>query len=165
MGSGLAPGMYRPLIPLESLARMRNGGAAQKIMKRRGILIVLHAVVIPSVAEGSFLHCGQYHISTGSETTPWCYVFSAFTHPSFSGLQERFLASLEMTIRESDVFESPVTSHQSLEITHPCFQNLWCIASKPEAPRIYMEHHNPTNAHSFEAHVGSKERPFAFPSH
>ena len=28
---------------------------------------------------------------------------SAFTHPSFSGLQERFLASLEMTIRESDV--------------------------------------------------------------
>ena len=41
----------------------------------RGILIVLRAVVIPSVAEGSFLHCGQYHISTDPETTPWCYVF------------------------------------------------------------------------------------------
>ena len=35
---------------------------------------------------------------------------SAFTHASFIGLQERFLASLEMTIRESLV--SP--SHQSL---------------------------------------------------
>ena len=54
---------------------MRNEGAAHKIMKRRGILIMLRAVVIPSVAEGSFLHCGQYHISTGRETTPWCYVF------------------------------------------------------------------------------------------
>ncbi len=32
-------------------------------------------IVIPSVAEGSFLHCGQYHIGTGRETTPWCYVF------------------------------------------------------------------------------------------
>ena len=47
----------------------------KKIMKRRGILIVLRAVVIPSVGEGSFLYCGQYHISTDSETTPWCYVF------------------------------------------------------------------------------------------
>ena len=37
---------------------------------------------------------------------------SAFTHASFIGLQERFLASLEMTIRESDVSQSP--SHQSL---------------------------------------------------
>ena len=140
---------------------MRNGGAAQKIMKRRGILIVLRAVVIPSVAEGSFLHCGQYHISTGSETTPWCYRISAFTHASFSGLQERFLASLEMTIRETDVFESPVTrDHSSL------LSNLWCIASKTEAPRICMEHHDPANAHSFESHIGPKERPFArFPSH
>ena len=32
---------------------------------------------------------------------------SAFTHASFIGLQERFLASLEMTIRESDVSWSP----------------------------------------------------------
>ena len=42
---------------------------------------------------------------------------SAFTHPSFSGLQERFLASLEMTIRESVVSWSSsllVPSHQSL---------------------------------------------------
>ena len=48
------------------------------------------------------------------------------------------------------------SSHQSLEITHPCFQNLWYTASKPEAPRIYMEHHDPANTHSFETHIGSK---------
>ena len=57
-----------------------------------------------SAIESAFpLHCGQYHISTGTKTTPWRCVFSTFTHPSFSGLQERFLASLEMTIRESHV--------------------------------------------------------------
>ena len=54
---------------------MRNGSAARKIMKRRRILIALRDVVIPSVPEGSFLHCGQYHIDTGRETTPWCCVF------------------------------------------------------------------------------------------
>ena len=37
--------------------------------------VSLSRIVIPSVAEGSFLHCGQYHISTDAETTPWCYVF------------------------------------------------------------------------------------------
>ena len=35
---------------------------------------------------------------------------SAFTHPSFSGLQGRFLASLEMTIREPHVSQPPVTA-------------------------------------------------------
>ena len=82
---------------------MRNGGAAHKIMKRRGILIVLRAVVIPSVAEGSFLHCGQYHISTGRETTPWCYIFLLSHILRLAVCKKRFLASLEMTIRESDV--------------------------------------------------------------
>ena len=42
---------------------------------------------------------------------------SAFTHASFIGLQERFLASLEMTMRESMM--SP--SHQSL---NPAFKLL-----------------------------------------
>ena len=32
-------------------------------------------IVIPSAAEGSFLHCGPYHIGTGRETTSWCTVF------------------------------------------------------------------------------------------
>ena len=27
-------------------------------------------IVIPSAAEGSFLHCGNYHIGTDRETTP-----------------------------------------------------------------------------------------------
>ena len=35
----------------------------------------LPQIVIPSAAEGSFLHCGQYHIGTGREATSWCYVF------------------------------------------------------------------------------------------
>ena len=82
---------------------MRNGGAAHKIMKRRGILIVLRAIVIPSVAEGSFLRCGQYHISTGAETTPWRYVFLLSHIFRLAVSKERFLASLEMTIRESEV--------------------------------------------------------------
>ena len=32
-------------------------------------------IVIPSAAEGSFLHYGQYHIGTGRETASWCHVF------------------------------------------------------------------------------------------
>ena len=32
-------------------------------------------IVIPSAAEGSFLHCGQYHIGTGREAASWCHVF------------------------------------------------------------------------------------------
>ena len=56
---------------------MRNEGAAHKIMKRRGILIMLRAVVIPSVAEGSFLHCGQHHISTGGEGAASPRIYSA----------------------------------------------------------------------------------------
>ena len=56
-GSGLARRAARPLIMDEIFARirnakleMRNGGAAQKMMKRRSILIALRAVVISSVA-------------------------------------------------------------------------------------------------------------------
>ncbi len=54
---------------------MRNGGAAHKMMEAPRILIALRTVVIESAAKGSFLHCGQYHIGTDTETTPWCYVF------------------------------------------------------------------------------------------
>ena len=32
-------------------------------------------IVIESVAEGSLLHCAQYHIETGRKLTSWCYVF------------------------------------------------------------------------------------------
>ena len=74
-----------------------------KIWKRRGVLIALRAVVIPSVAEGSFLHCGQYHISTGTETTPWCYVFLLSHILCLAICKKDFSATLSMTIRESDV--------------------------------------------------------------
>ena len=82
---------------------MRNGSAAHKIMKRRGILIVLCAIVIPSVVEGSFLRCGQYHISTGPETTPWCYGFLLSHILRLAVCKKDFSATLSMTIRESDV--------------------------------------------------------------
>ena len=62
----------------------------------------LFRIVIPSAVEGSFLHSGQDHISTvRKDALVLC--ISPFIHPSFIGLQGRFLASLEMTIRESDV--------------------------------------------------------------
>ena len=80
---------------------MRNGGAAHKNQKRRGVLIALRAVVIPSAAEGSFLHCGQCHISTGRETTPWCYVFLLSRILRLAVCKKDFSTSLEMTIRES----------------------------------------------------------------
>ena len=69
-----------------------------KIWKRRGILIVLYAVVIPSVAEGSLWHYGQYHIGTDAETTPWCYVFLRSHIHRFPVCKKDFSLALEMTI-------------------------------------------------------------------
>ena len=89
---------------------MRNGGAAQKIRKRRRVLIALRAVVIPSVAEGSLWHYGQYHIGTDTETMPWCYVFLRSHIHRFPVCKKDFSLALEMTMRESMM--SP--SHQSL---------------------------------------------------
>ena len=37
--------------------------------------VSLSRIVIESTAEGSFLHCGQYRIGIGRETTTWRYVF------------------------------------------------------------------------------------------
>ena len=74
--------------------RIKNRSAAE-------FLIALRAVVIPSAAEGSFLHCGQYHISTGRETTPWCYVFLLSRILRLAVCKKDFSTSLEMTIRES----------------------------------------------------------------
>ena len=39
------------------------------------VVVALSRIVIPSAAEGSFLHYGQYHIGNGRETTPWCELF------------------------------------------------------------------------------------------
>ena len=85
---------------------MRNGGAARKIMKRRRILIALRDVVIPSAAEGSFLHCGQYHIGIDRETTPWCCVFLLSHMHRLSACKKDFSLTLEMTIREKGIPKS-----------------------------------------------------------
>ena len=42
------------------------------------VVAALSRIVIPSAAEGSFLHYGQYHIGTGRETTPWYFCFHTF---------------------------------------------------------------------------------------
>ena len=75
------------------------------IWKRREILIVPRAVVIPSAADGlsctatvSHRHC--------RETTPWYYVFLLSHILRLSVCKEDFSLTLEMTIRKSDVSQS-----------------------------------------------------------
>ena len=79
---------------------MRNGCAAHKNQKRRGVLIALRAVVISSVVERSFLHCGQYqyHIGTVRKRR-----LGAAHILCLSVCMEDFSLTLEMTIRESEV--------------------------------------------------------------
>ena len=92
----------------------------------------LSHIVIPSAAEGSFLHCGQYHIGIGRETTPWCYVFLLSHIYRLSICKKDFSLALEMTIRESDFSQSPsllVPSHSRLLI--PSYQPLVPILSHP----------------------------------
>ena len=64
-------------------------------------------------SRGSFFALRSVSHKNWQENDALVLRISAFTHTSFIGLQERFLASLEMTIRESEVFQSPVTNHQS----------------------------------------------------
>ena len=66
-GSGLAHGACCPLIVCKrggagstGSEGSEGGGAAQKIMKRRRVLIAFRAVVISSVAERSSLQNGQH---------------------------------------------------------------------------------------------------------
>ena len=80
-----------------------TGGAAHNHCKHRRVLIALRAVVIPSVAEGSLWHYGQYHIGTDTETTPWFCVFLHSHIHRFPVCKKDFSLALEMTIRESDV--------------------------------------------------------------
>ena len=71
--------------------------------------VAISRIVIPSAAEGSFLHCGQYHIGTVRKRR-----LGATHILCLSVCKEDFSLALEMTIRESDVSSSPsllVTSH------------------------------------------------------
>ena len=82
----------------------------------------LPRIVIPSAAEGSFLHCGQYRIGTGRKMMSCCCVYLRSHRHRLSVCKEDFSLTLEMTIRKSDVSKSPsllVTSHQSLETPNP----------------------------------------------
>ena len=64
-----------------------------------------------SAIESAFpLHYGQYHISTGRETTPWCYVFLLSHILRLAVCKKDFSATLSMTIRERRMSHS----HQSL---------------------------------------------------
>ena len=58
----------------------------------------LPRIVIPSAAEGSFLHCGQYHIGTaGKRRLDTAHILY------LSVCKEDFSLTLKMTMRESDV--------------------------------------------------------------
>ncbi len=63
-------------------------------------------IVIESAAEGSFLHCGQYHIGIDRETTPWCCVFLLSHMHRLSACKKDFSLTLEMTIREKGIPKS-----------------------------------------------------------
>ena len=85
--------------------------------------VAISRIVIPSAAEGSFLHCGQYHIGTVRKRR-----LGATHILCLSVCKEDFSLALEMTIRESDVSSSPsllVTSHthtkRSCEEMNPHF--------------------------------------------
>ena len=62
-----------------------------KIWKRRGILIVLYAAVIPSEVEGSFFALRSVSHRHWQGIDALLLRIPAFTHESFIGLQERFL--------------------------------------------------------------------------
>ncbi|GEM_PF-1180149 len=61
-------------------------------------------IVIPRAAEGSFLHCGQYRIGTGREMMSCCCEFLRSHRRRLSVCKEDFSLTLEMTIRETEVF-------------------------------------------------------------
>ena len=67
------------------------------------VMATLSRIVIPSAAEGPFLHCGQYHIGTGKETMSCYYVYLRSHRRRLSVCKEDFSLTLEMTMRESDV--------------------------------------------------------------
>ena len=65
------------------------------------VMATLSRIVIPSAAEGSFLHCGQYRIGTGRETMSCCHVYLRSHRRRLSVCKEDFSLTLEMTMRES----------------------------------------------------------------
>ena len=77
--------VYRSARKISRFARNDDTGVRGLLVTSHKSLAIRHCfqifgaaisrIVIPSAAEGFFLHCGQYHIGTGRETMPCCYVF------------------------------------------------------------------------------------------
>ena len=82
---------------------MRNGGASHKNMEAPRNFDSASRYRHPERSRGIFLELLSVSHKHRQGNDALVLHISAFTHPSFSGLQKRFLASLEMTIRESDV--------------------------------------------------------------
>ena len=111
-------------LPLEGKATRRESPLLKKVAHHPCEPIRSPSTVIPSAAEGSLLHCRHMHTCALTQTTPWCFPLSPFSHSRFTGLQkgslhfraspfikidakrrtsvckEDFSTSLEMTIRQ-----------------------------------------------------------------
>ena len=102
-------------LPPSAGRRCPKGAEARSCYQlKKNVRYAFPRIVIPSAAEGSFLHCGQYHIGTDTETTPWCYVFLLSHMHRLSVCKKDFSATLSMTIRERRMSHS----HQSLVTSH-----------------------------------------------
>ena len=92
---------------LESLCIARNNltriaSYLRKVMTKLCIKILVKS---DSAIESAFpLHCGQYRIGTGREKMPYWYVFLRSHRRHLSVCKEDFSLTLEMTIRETEVF-------------------------------------------------------------
>ena len=82
---------------------MRNGGASHKNMEAPRNFDSASRHRHRKQSRGIFLELLSVSHKHRQGNDALVLHISAFTHPSVSGLQKRFLASLEMTIRESDV--------------------------------------------------------------
>ena len=136
-GSGLAPGACRPLIGDESFARMKN---EEECPPSPSLLVTSHQsrathpcfqtfgdIPFPyrhrKRSRGIFLALRSVSHRHWQGNDALVLRISAFAHPSFIGLQRRFLACARNDdTRESLVPPAPlIPSHKSLA-TNPCFQ-------------------------------------------
>ena len=68
-------------LPLEGKAAIREYHLLKRRRSRPCESICSPSTVIPSAAEGSFLHDRHMHTCTLTQTTPWCFLFRlSLTH-------------------------------------------------------------------------------------
>ena len=73
-------------LPLEGKAAIRGYHLLKRRRRRPCESIRSPSTVIPSAAEGSLLHCRHRHTCALTQTTPWCFPLSPFSHSRFTGL-------------------------------------------------------------------------------